>query len=177
MGCVLSGGLIVTLLGPLLLAWTATVAYNMYRLDAHGVQARAQVTALETSVSTGRGATRHWNLRYSFAVPGRESTYHASDDVLWHHSDDVWVDVPHDAWNRAREARQVKIEYLKDDPRINRVVDGKRGLGHVITFAALGLFCVWVAARLLRGVLRNRLRPPAHPAAHTSAPGDAPPCT
>lgn len=153
--------------GIALVEYAGRNAYDFdWRLSKDPVKTTARATefrTLEPSAGSKTGTTTY-ELRYSFAIPDDDRTYRATSSSMFDRGDDLWIDVPKDVWDDAREERQLKVEYLKSDPSVNQPVRAPRGSVSSIVLGLTGIVMLGLGVLLLWGALRpiwrGRTRPP-----------------
>lgn len=143
--------------GIALLEYAGRNAYDFdWRLEHDPVKTEARATEFRT-LESGPGSktrTETWELRYSFKVKGDDTTYRATSSSYFDQGSDLWIDVPKDVWEDARDEGTIEIEYLRSDPSISQPVEAHRGSITSIVFATTALVMLAIGLLLLWGGLR-----------------------
>ncbi len=144
--------------GPAFLFLGSSAVRDDLKLQRTGVVAQADV--YDWRIESDKSGPLY-ELRYTFAVPGRPIRYSHSD--LEFDRQDLWVAVAPAVWEASRQSNQIDVRYMPDDPRVNRPV-GVAGDPWVDMLAALvcgvlslatGALMLLVAAVQYRRCRRN----------------------
>jgi hypothetical protein len=143
--------------GLALVEYAGRNAYDFdWRLAKDPVKTTARATEFRT-LESGPGSKVHtetYELRYSFAIPGDDTTYRATSSSMFDQGDDLWIDVPKDVWDDARDSHEIKVEYLRSDPSISQPVKAHRGSITSIVLGLAGVVMAGIGLLLLWGGLR-----------------------
>lgn len=94
----------------------ASKAWDDFRFRRQGRVVEAEVTAWDTSRSSKHTTYR---VRYAFSVPERPGRFtHASTFPFL--EEDLWVELPREAWEESKLSRKLRVRYLPSDPRKSR---------------------------------------------------------
>jgi hypothetical protein len=113
--------------------------YNENELNKNGIVTTAVV--IDTRISNDSDVTTY-EVKYQFEVNNDGITYSYSDSTG---RDNLWCRISHEQWQQLDNSKELEVKYLRNNPRINRVVNSSQEpwIGDALVVVIIG-FAPWI---------------------------------